>query len=51
MVNTRQDVGWFNCVMSHWPVDQALVRLENRIKADAADWVRKYLMVASTARG
>lgn len=38
-------------MMSHWPVNQALVRLENKIKADAADWVRKYLMVASIARG
>ena len=37
--------------MSHCPVDQALVKLENRIRADAADWVRKYLMVASIARG
>ena len=44
-------MGLFSCVMSHCPVDQALVRLENRIKADAVDWVRKYLMAASIARG
>lgn len=37
--------------MSHCPVDQALVMLEKRIRADAVDWVRKYLIVASIARG
>lgn len=38
-------------MISHWPVDQALVKLENKIRADAVDWVRKYLIVASIARG
>lgn len=51
IVNTRQGVGWFSCVMSHWPVCQAFIMLEKRIKADAVDWVRKYLMAASIARG
>lgn len=51
IVNIRHDVGWFSCVMSHCPVDQALVMLEKRIRADAVDWVRKYLIVASITRG
>lgn len=37
--------------MSHCPVNQALVRLANRSIAAAVAWVRKYLVVASTARG
>ena len=35
----------------HSPVIQAFVVLANRIKAAAVAWVRKYLVVASTARG
>lgn len=37
--------------MSHWPVIQAFVVLANKIRAAAAAWVIKYLVVASTARG
>lgn len=39
------------CRMSHCPVNQALVVLANRSMAAAAAWVRKYFVVASTARG
>lgn len=35
----------------HSPVIQAFVVLANRIIAAAVAWVRKYLVVASTARG
>ena len=38
-------------MMSHWPVAQALVMLENSTRAEAAAWVRKYFVAASTARG
>ncbi len=37
--------------MSHWPVSQAFVVLANRIVAAAVACVRKYFVVASTARG
>ena len=37
--------------MLHCPVSQALVVLANRIMAAAVAWVRKYFVVASTARG
>lgn len=37
--------------MLHSPVSQALVVLANRSIAAAVAWVRKYLVVASTARG
>jgi len=37
--------------MFHSPVIQALVVLANRTRAAAVAWVRKYLVVASTARG
>lgn len=37
--------------MSHCPVIQALVEAAKRIVAAAVAWVRKYLVVASTARG
>ena len=50
-VSKRQDVGWVSWVMSHCPVAQALVMLENRSRADAAACTRKYLIVASMARG
>lgn len=43
--------GWFSWVMSHWPVDQALVMLEKRINVEAAACTRKYLIDASMARG
>lgn len=35
----------------HSPVCHALMRLENKIKAEAAAWVRKYFVAASMARG
>lgn len=50
-VSSRHEVGWLSCVMSHWPVAQALVMLENRSRAEAAACVRKYFVAASTARG
>lgn len=37
--------------MSHCPVSQALVVLAKSSMAAAVAWVRKYLVVASTARG
>lgn len=37
--------------MFHSPVVQALMVLANRIVAAAVAWARKYLVVASTARG
>lgn len=37
--------------MSHCPVNQAFVVLAKRSIAAAVAWVRKYLVVASTARG
>lgn len=43
--------GWDICRMSHWPVSHALVVLANRRVAAPVAWVRKYFMVASTARG
>lgn len=43
--------GCDRCKISHSPVSQALVVLANRIVAAAVAWVRKYLVVASTARG
>lgn len=50
-VRIRQDVGWVSCVISHCPVHHALVILENKTRAEAAAWVRKYLVAASMARG
>lgn len=38
-------------MMSHCPVDQALVMLERSTSAEAAACTRKYLVVASIARG
>ena len=43
--------GWESCRIFHSPVIQALVVLANRIMAAAVACVRKYLVVASTARG
>lgn len=43
--------GWVICWISHWPVNQALVVLANRSIAAAVAWVKKYFVVASTARG
>lgn len=37
--------------MSHCPVNHAFVVQANRIVVAAVAWVRKYLVVASTARG
>lgn len=37
--------------MSHWPVAQAFIILENSTRAEAAACVRKYFVAASTARG
>lgn len=39
------------CSIDHWPTSQAFVMLANRSVAAAVAWVRKYLVVASTARG
>lgn len=50
-VNRMDDVGWVSWVMSHCPVDQALIMPENRSRAEAAACVRKYLIAASMARG
>lgn len=35
----------------HSPVCHALMRHENRIRAEAAAWVKKYFVAASMARG
>lgn len=44
--------GWLvSCMISHVPVDQAFIVLENRTVAEAAAWIRKYLVAASVARG
>ena len=43
--------GWDSSRIFHSPVIQALVVLANRIVAAAVACVRKYLVVASTARG
>lgn len=37
--------------MFHSPVVQALIELANKMVAAAAAWAKKYLVVASTARG
>lgn len=37
--------------MAHVPINQAFIVLANRIKADAAACVKKYLVAASIARG
>lgn len=50
-VSRRQDVGWLSWVISHCPVAQALDMLEKRISVEAVAWTRKYLIVASIARG
>lgn len=44
-------VGSARLLIFHSPVDQALIELANRIVAAAVAWARKYLVVASTARG
>ena len=44
-------IGWVICWISHWPVSQALVVLANRSMAAAVACVKKYFVVASTARG
>lgn len=38
-------------MISHWPVNHAFVMLENRRSAEAVACTRKYLIVASVARG
>lgn len=48
---SAEAAGWAISVISQRPVNQALVMLANKITAAAVDWVRKYLVVASTARG
>lgn len=45
------EAGLVKLVMSHPPVIQALLMLENKIRAAAAACVRKYFVAASTARG
>lgn len=44
-------MGWAICCSSHCPVSHALVVLANRSMAAAVACVRKYLVVASIARG
>lgn len=43
--------GFDRSLMLHSPVAQAFVVLANRIIAAAVAWVKKYFVVASTARG
>ena len=50
MVSIDAGKEWSWKLMSHWPVIQAFVVLANKIRAAAAAWVIKYLVVASTAR-
>lgn len=38
-------------MISHCPVDHALIMHEKSRRAEAVAWTRKYLIVASTARG
>lgn len=51
VVKSRHAVGWVSWVMSHCPVDHALIMLEKRTRVEAAACTRKYLMDASMARG
>ena len=51
MVTTVVVSGWESCRMFHSPVIHAFIVLAKRIMAAAVAWVRKYLVVASTARG
>ena len=44
-------MGFDMLFISHSPVIQAFVVLANRIMAAAVAWVKKYFVVASTARG
>lgn len=50
-INIVLERGSDRLLMLHSPVIQALVVLANRIIAAAVAWVRKYFVVASTARG
>jgi len=43
--------GWVISSIPHCPVSQALVEAAKRSIAAAVAWVRKYFVVASTARG
>ena len=38
-------------MMSHCPVNHALIVLEKRTSVEAVAWTRKYLIAASMARG
>lgn len=49
IVSRSYDVGWVSWVMSHCPVDHALVVLEKRTSAEVAACTRKYLTVCSMA--
>lgn len=51
VVNIVLAMGLVRSLMLHSPVIQAFVVLANRIIAAAVAWVRKYFVVASTARG
>jgi len=44
-------IGWESWLISHTPENQALVVLANSRAVAAVAWARKYLAVASTARG
>ena len=50
-VNIVLATGLERLLMVHSPVSQAFVVLANKIIAAAVAWVKKYLVVASTARG
>lgn len=51
IVNMMQADWLVSWKISHVPVDQALIVLENRMVAEAAAWIRKYFVAASVARG
>lgn len=48
----RVSIGRFvRVLMPHSPVCHALIRAENKIRAEAVAWVKKYFVAASIARG
>lgn len=51
VMNIVLAMGFDRSLMLHSPVIQAFVVLANKIIAAAVAWVRKYFVVASTARG
>lgn len=51
MITKVEANGWDKLLMSHSPIIHAFVVAANKIMAAAVACVRKYLIVASTARG